>query len=90
MIRVNFTYPNCILLIWPAVGRGKDPTFLFYSRGCGEGINFKTNSFVLGSNCNNFERTYKGVSKSFQTCCLERELQTVQLSATECNYIAIL
>jgi hypothetical protein len=35
-------------------------------------------------------RTYKGVSKSFWTGCLEWELQMVQLSATRCNCIAIL
>jgi hypothetical protein len=33
---------------------------------------------------------YDGVSKSFRTARLERELQMVQLSATRCNYIAIL
>jgi len=31
-----------------------------------------------------------GVSKSFRTGCLERELQMVQLSATRCSCIAIL
>jgi hypothetical protein len=34
--------------------------------------------------------TYEGVSKSFRTGGLERELQMVQLSASRCNYIAIL
>jgi hypothetical protein len=33
---------------------------------------------------------YKGVSKSFRTGHLERELQMVQLSATRCNCIIIL
>jgi hypothetical protein len=33
---------------------------------------------------------YKGVSKSFQTGRLERELQMVQLSAMRCSCIAIL
>jgi hypothetical protein len=33
---------------------------------------------------------YEGVSKSFRTGRLERELQMVQLSATKCSYIAIL
>jgi len=33
---------------------------------------------------------YDGVSKSFRTDRLERELQTVELSATRCSYIAIL
>jgi hypothetical protein len=33
---------------------------------------------------------YEGVSKSFRTGRLERELQVVQLSATRCSYIAIL
>jgi hypothetical protein len=33
---------------------------------------------------------YKGVSKSFRTGRLKRELQTVQLSAIRCSYIAIL
>jgi hypothetical protein len=33
---------------------------------------------------------YEGVSKSFRTGRLERELQTVQLSATRCSFIAIL
>jgi len=32
----------------------------------------------------------EGVSKSFRTGRLERELQMVQLSATECSCIAIL
>jgi hypothetical protein len=34
--------------------------------------------------------TYEGVSKSFRTGCLDRELQMVQLSATRCSCIAIL
>jgi hypothetical protein len=33
---------------------------------------------------------YDGISKSFRTGRLERELQMVQLSATRCNSIAIL
>jgi hypothetical protein len=33
---------------------------------------------------------YNGVSKSFRTGGLERELQMVQLSATRCSCIAIL
>jgi hypothetical protein len=33
---------------------------------------------------------YEGVSKSFRTGRLERELQMLQLSATRCSYIAIL
>jgi hypothetical protein len=33
---------------------------------------------------------YKGVSKSFRTGRLERELQMVQLSASRCNCVAIL
>jgi hypothetical protein len=33
---------------------------------------------------------YEGVSKSFRTGRLERELQMVQLSATKCSCIAIL
>jgi hypothetical protein len=33
---------------------------------------------------------YKGVSKSFRTGLLERELQMEQLSATKCSCIAIL
>jgi hypothetical protein len=33
---------------------------------------------------------YEGVSKSFRTGCLERELQMVQLSATKCSCITIL
>jgi hypothetical protein len=33
---------------------------------------------------------YEGVSKSFRTGHLERELQMVQLSATRCSCIAIL
>jgi hypothetical protein len=34
--------------------------------------------------------TYEGLSKSFRTVHLERELQLVQLSATTCSCIAIL
>jgi hypothetical protein len=37
-----------------------------------------------------FIKTYEGVSKSFRTGLLERELQMVQLSATKCICIAIL
>jgi hypothetical protein len=36
------------------------------------------------------EDTYEGVSKSFRTGRLERELQMVQLSATRCSCITIL
>jgi hypothetical protein len=34
--------------------------------------------------------TYEGISKSFRTGRLQRELQMVQLSATRCSCIAIL
>jgi len=34
--------------------------------------------------------TYEGVTKSFRTGRLERELQMVQLSATRCSCVAIL
>jgi hypothetical protein len=34
--------------------------------------------------------SYRGVSKSFRTGCLGRELQMIQLSATRCSCIAIL
>jgi hypothetical protein len=40
--------------------------------------------------CHNEPFTYEGVSKSFRTGSVERELQMVQLSATRCNCIAIL
>jgi uncharacterized membrane protein len=33
---------------------------------------------------------YEGVSKSFRTGCVERELQMVQLSATMCSCIVIM
>jgi hypothetical protein len=33
---------------------------------------------------------FEGAAKSFRTGRLERELQMVQLSATRCNYVAIL
>jgi hypothetical protein len=46
----------------------------------------KKNSFLYPS----FSDTYEGVSKSFRTGCLERELQMVQLSATRCSCITIL
>jgi len=34
--------------------------------------------------------THEGVSRRFQTGCLEQELQMVQLSATRCSCIAIM
>jgi hypothetical protein len=34
--------------------------------------------------------SYKGISKSFQTGCMEWELQILQLSATKCSCIAVL
>jgi hypothetical protein len=37
-----------------------------------------------------FGYTYEGISESFRTGRLERELQMVQLSATRCTFIAIL
>jgi hypothetical protein len=37
-----------------------------------------------------FDIAYEGVTKSFRTGRLERELQIVQLSATSCSCIAIL
>jgi hypothetical protein len=40
--------------------------------------------------CELILNTYKGVSKTFRTGCLERELYMVQLSATRCSCIAIL
>jgi hypothetical protein len=36
------------------------------------------------------KEAYEGVSKSFRTGRLERELPTVQLSATRCSFVAIL
>jgi len=39
---------------------------------------------------NVYELQYEGVSKSFRTGRLERELQRIQLSATRCSSIAIL
>jgi hypothetical protein len=36
------------------------------------------------------DKTYEGVSKSFRTGRLERELQMIELSATRCSFIAIL
>jgi hypothetical protein len=41
--------------------------------------------FGIGAN-----RKYEGVSRSFRTGRLERELQMVQLSATRCSCIAVL
>jgi hypothetical protein len=38
----------------------------------------------------NLSQVYQGVSRSFQTGCLEQELQMVQLSATRCSCVAIL
>jgi hypothetical protein len=38
----------------------------------------------------NIRTVYEGVSKTFRTGHLERELQMVQLSSTGCNRIAIL
>jgi len=35
-------------------------------------------------------KKYEGVSKSFRTCSLERELQLVQVSATGCSCIDVL
>jgi hypothetical protein len=45
--------------------------------------------FQLFWNCK-FNEMFEGVSKSFRTGRLERELQMVQLSATRCSCIAIL
>jgi hypothetical protein len=44
----------------------------------------------LGSYGNDVKMTYEGVSKSFRTDRMERELQTVQLSATRCSCNATL
>jgi hypothetical protein len=53
--------------------------------------------FIEGPTAQTLEKTrthwvcmYEGVSKSFRTGRLERELQTVQLSETRCSCIAIL
>jgi hypothetical protein len=51
------------------------------------GENYVKSSFIIFNlQLNNYE----GVSKSFRTGRLERELQMVQLSATMCSCIAIL
>jgi len=42
------------------------------------------------SSCSSSDAEYEGVSKSFRTGHLERELQMVQLSATRCNCVTIL
>jgi hypothetical protein len=44
----------------------------------------------IGKNVTVILTPYEGVSKSFWSGHLERELQMVQLSATRCSYIAIL
>jgi type IV secretory pathway TrbL component len=51
----------------------------------GESETFYTQKFNV-----KMEVKYEGVSKSFRTGRLERELQMVQLSATRCRCIAIL
>jgi len=43
-----------------------------------------------GSNSETTNFIYKGISKSFWTGHLQRELQVVQLSATTCNCITII
>jgi hypothetical protein len=58
----------------------------------------RLNTGIMGSNrtrgkdyvCFNRTHAYEGVPKCFRTGRLERELQTVQLSATRCSCIAIL
>jgi hypothetical protein len=45
---------------------------------------------VTESSDKHFRSLYYGVSKSFRTGCLERELQMVQLSATRCSCITTL
>jgi hypothetical protein len=46
--------------------------------------------YLLSMNILSAVSTYDGVSKSFRTGRLERELQMVQFSATSCSCIAIL
>jgi hypothetical protein len=45
---------------------------------------------VVMKNVSPLADVYEGVSESFRTGRLERELQMVQLSATRCSCIAIL
>jgi hypothetical protein len=47
-------------------------------------------SHVNHTEYNVHKHTYEGVSKSFRTGRLERELQMVQLSATNCSFVDIL
>jgi hypothetical protein len=47
-------------------------------------------SILIGRSWEDAIYEYEGVSKSFRTGCLERELQMLQLSATRCSCIAIL
>jgi hypothetical protein len=56
---------------------------LILSNGCLHGV-------VLSTGTTLPDAWYEGVSKSFRTGRLERELQMVQLSATRCSCIAIL
>jgi hypothetical protein len=44
----------------------------------------------MANSVNDVLVAYEGVSKSFRTGHLEREVQMVQLSATRCSCIAIL
>jgi hypothetical protein len=46
--------------------------------------------YIIGLIYPNRDSKYEGISKSFRTGRLERELQMIQLSATRCSYIAIL
>jgi hypothetical protein len=54
----------------------------------GRSVDFAT--FIFSWVQNWVSLVYKGVSKRFRPSRLQRELQTVQFSATRCSYIAIL
>jgi hypothetical protein len=63
--------------------------FIFSCSVCPAVVSVRFHCFLEVTNIYPTFRNYVGVSKSFRTGHLERELQMVQPSATRCSYIAI-
>jgi ABC-type uncharacterized transport system permease subunit len=72
-------------LVFPYTSRSPTPRFPLSAYTCHTSLCFEFNGYFCMSSA-----MYEGVSKSFQTGHLERELQMVQLFATRRSFIAIL
>jgi hypothetical protein len=86
MCRAVPTLPQCVFMAWYLIKHRDNFAFTsYFYHLLTKPRHIKETHFV-----NFIVPIYEGVSKSFRTGRLERELQIIQFSATRCSFIAIL